>query len=228
MTLGVVFWMRATLEPSETALNALRSDDQVRVMEEVGLLTFGWAGVDSSTALIFYPGAGVDYRSYAPVLRQIAARGYFVVLPPMPLNLAFFNANVADQVVALYPDIDHWVIGGHSLGGVVAAGYAVNHPVIEGIVFWASYPGDDALKDKDIKVLSIYGSQDGLVTAGEIVSSRSLLPTDTIFVRIEGGNHSQFGSYGYQPGDGQASISPEEQWTKIADETAALLDIISN
>lgn len=100
--------------------------------------------------------------------------------------------------------------------------------MIGGIVFWASYPADNTLKGKNIKVLSIYGSKDGLSTTREIESSRNLLPTDAIFVQIEGGNHSQFGSYGFQPSDGQATISPEEQWVQIVDATVKLLVIISN
>jgi pimeloyl-ACP methyl ester carboxylesterase len=228
LTIGLVVWMQGTLGPSETAMNALGSDEQVRVTQEAGLLTFGWAGVESSTGFIFYPGARVDYRSYAPVLRRIAARGYFVVLTPMPLNLALFNGNAADRVMAKYPEVEHWVIGGHSLGGVAAAGYAAGHPAIEGLVLWASYPANDALKDREIKALSIYGSNDALANAAKIDESRALLPPDTVYVEIAGGNHSQFGSYGLQPGDGAAGISPEEQWTQIGEATAAFLESISS
>ncbi len=223
-----VFWAHNFLDPSSEAITALQSDGQVTVIAETGLVIFESTSGSSSTAFIFYPGGRIDYRSYAPLLRQIAAHGYLVILTPMPLNLAFFNVNVAESALAMYPEIKHWVIGGHSLGGVAAARYASNHPVIEGIVFWASYPADNALKDKDIKVLSIYGSQDGLTTNKEIEASHTLLPTDTIFVQVKGGNHSQFGSYGLQSGDGQATMPPEQQWTQIIDATVKLLDIISN
>jgi len=223
-----VFWAHNSFDPSSEAITALRSDGQVKVTEEAGLVIFESTGGSSSTGFIFYPGDRIDYRSYAPLLRQIAARRYLVILTPMPLNLAIFHINAAEQALAMYPEIKHWVIGGHSVGGVAAARYTANHPAIEGIVFLASYPADNALKDKDIKVLSIYGSQDSLATDKEIESSRTLLPADTIFVKIEGGNHSQFGSYGFQPDDGQATISPEQQWMQVVDATAKLLDIISN
>jgi hypothetical protein len=91
------------------------------------------------------------------------------------------------------------------------------------MVFWASYPGDDSLRDRDLKVLSIYGSEDGLTTPGDIAASRPLLPPDALFDQIEGGNHSQFGSYGFQSGDLPALISPEDQWDQVAEATVNFL-----
>lgn len=224
---GAVIWMQAAAAPSGTALNALQSDDQVQVSEDAGVIAFEALSRPSATGFIFYPGGGVDYRAYAPPLRQIAARSYLVVLLSMPLNLAFFDTNAADTVIANYPEVENWVIGGHSLGGVAAASYAARHPAIDGIAFWASYPGNDALKDTRVRALSIYGSQDGLATPGQITDSRSLLPPDTLFVEIEGGNHSQFGSYGLQRGDNPAAIAPEAQWSQIVEATVALLASVS-
>lgn len=220
---GVVVWMQRTMEPSDTALNALRSDDRVKVTQESGLITFEAVGIPSNTGYVFYPGAGVDYRSYAPALRQIAQDGHFVVLAYMPLNLAFFNANAAGKVISKYPEIDHWAIGGHSLGGVVAANYAVQHNDIAGVVFWASYPADNALKQMETKVISIYGTNDGLATEDKIDESRVLLSTDTVFVAIEGGNHAQFGDYGPQPGDNAATISRADQQAQVTQATSDFL-----
>lgn len=222
---GVVVWMQRTMEPSETALNALSSDDhdRVKVTQESGLITFEAVGISSTTGYIFYPGAGVDYRSYAPALRQIAQDGYFVVLAYMPLNIAFFNADAAGQVISKYPEIDHWAVGGHSLGGVVAASYAAQHSEIVGVVFWASYPADSALKQMETKVISIYGTNDGLATEDKINESRALLSADTVFVAIEGGNHAQFGDYGPQPGDNKATISRADQQAQVVKATSEFL-----
>lgn len=222
-----VFWANDASQPDQAALTGLQSDDQIMVKEEAGLLTFAPVNAQPSTGFIFYPGGRVDDRAYAPILRQIAAQGYFVVVPSMPLNLAFFNTGAADQIIAQYPAIQYWAIGGHSLGGVAAASYAAKHPAIAGIVFWASYPADAALKDMHIKVLSIYGSNDGLSTVDKIDASRALLPADSMFVEILGGNHGQFGSYGPQAGDNTASISPEGQWAQIADATSIFLASLS-
>ena len=130
-----------------------------------------------TVGFIFYPGGRVDYRAYAPVLRMIAESGYFVALVPAPLNLAFFDMNAAAPVLAQYPEIRHWVVGGHSLGGVAASVFAKDHlDQLDGIVFFASYPADDSLKNSDIKVLSIYGTNDmaGMETFEE---KKSLLPS---------------------------------------------------
>ena len=166
----------------------------------------------TSTGFLFYPGGRVDYRAYAPVLRKIAEQGYFVAVVKVKLNLAFFDVKAADQVIAKYPQVERWAIGGHSLGGVAAAIYAKDHlDTIRAIVFWASYPADDALKNSNILVLSIHGSHDGLATGDKINASKTLFPEQTQYVSIEGGNHGQFGSYGIQAGGNAATISPEEQ-----------------
>ena len=221
---SVVLWMQATLGPSPIALAALQSDDQVSVSQESEFITFAPVAGYSSSAFILYPGAGIDPRSYAPILRQIAAQGHLAILLEMPLNLAILNPNAADQVIAEHPEIDYWVIGGHSLGGVVAARYVANKPGNGGLVFLAAYPANDALKDSHLLTLSIYGSLDGLTTPQDIDASRPLLPADTVFLEIKGGNHSQFGSYGLQRGDNVASISPDEQWSQIVEAIVTLLN----
>lgn len=222
-----VFWASDASPASDVALQAMQSDSQAFVSAEHGWVIFFPADDPRpETGFIFYPGGRVDYRAYAPALKLIAAQGYFVVLVPVPLNLAFFDGNVSARVTAQYPQIKRWAVGGHSLGGVAASSYAATHPDIEGLVFWASYPANDALKLMVTKVISIYGTNDGLATADKIDASRALLPADAQFVAIEGGNHAQFASYGPQAGDNEASISPEEQWTQVAQATAAFLEAL--
>lgn len=227
---GVVFvaWASDKAVATETALTALNSDEQVFVSAENGWVIFHPAGdARPETGFIFYPGGKVDYRAYTPILKLIAAQGYFVVVTPVPLNLAFFDVNAAARIEATYPEIQNWFVGGHSLGGVAASSYAATHPEIKGVVFWASYPADDSLKINGTKVLSIYGTNDGLAGEGKIDESKALLPADTEFVAIEGGNHAQFGSYGPQAGDNEATISPEEQWTQASEVTAGFFaDVI--
>ena len=222
--LGFILWATNAAQPTETALQALISDSQVTVTQYVDFITFEPAAQRTTTGFIFYPGGRVDYRAYAPVLRKIAGQGYFVAVVKVNLNLAFFDVNAADTVIAKYPQIERWGIGGHSLGGVAAAVYTKDHPdTIRAIAFWASYPADDSLKYSNIVVVSVYGSKDGLSTGDKIEESRVLLPAHTRYVFIEGGNHGPFGSYGIQAGDNDATISPEEQWTQVAEATVRLL-----
>jgi hypothetical protein len=204
------------------AMAAMRSDAKVQVGTGPWI-TFSPVGVQPTTGFIFYPGGHVDARAYAPMLRQIAERGTLVVLVPMPLNLAVFGVNRADQVIEAHPEIEHWVIGGHSLGGAMASAYVHGKPdAVDGLALWASYPADNnGLANRDLKTTSNYGSNDG--QAAKIPASKALLPASTTFVPIDGGNHAQFGWYGTQAGDGQAAISREAQQAQIVDATTALL-----
>jgi predicted esterase len=223
--LGFIVWASFAAQPTDAALQALKSDKSVSVSQEGGFITFSPAGETPSTGFIFYPGGRVDHRAYAPLLREIAARGYFVALLDVRLNLAFFDINAADEVISKYPEVGHWAVGGHSLGGVAASSYGSKHAdFIDGIVLWASYPADDSLKTSGVRVVSIYGTLDGLATLDKIKASEGLLPDDAEYVAIEGGNHSQFGAYGFQDGDNPASIAAEEQWNLVADATANFLE----
>jgi pimeloyl-ACP methyl ester carboxylesterase len=211
------------------ALVALESDPVVHV-ETGGWLVFQPVQTTPDTGLILYPGGRVDYRSYAPAARAIAAQGYLVVVPRMPLNLAVFSPNAARAVIQAYPEILTWVVGGHSLGGAMIANFAANDPTgIDGLIFWAAYPADsDDLSISDIQVASIYATQDGLSSVEEVLASQPRLPPETQWLSIEGGNHAQFGWYGEQPGDNAASISREEQQKQIIDASLDLLDKVSN
>ena len=169
--------------------------------------------------MIIYPGGRVDPRSYAPMAHALAGEGYLSIIVPMPLNLAVFNPGAALDVMAAFPEITNWAVGGHSLGGAMAANFVRNHlPVLDGLFLWAAYPasGDD-LSGLEVDVVSIYGTLDGLMTGAEVEASRMLLPADTVWVPIEGGNHAQFGWYGDQPGDNPATISREEQQAQTID-----------
>ncbi|MDX9993128.1 MAG: alpha/beta hydrolase [Anaerolineales bacterium] len=220
---GFVAWASRAAQPGQAALDALVSDETVRVTQTTAYISFQPASQQPTTGLIFYPGARVDYRAYAPALRQIAAQGYLVALVPVRLNLAFFDIEAGAPALAAFPQITTWAAGGHSLGGTAASLFAQNHPEISAIVFWASYPPDDSLKESGIQALSIYASLDGLASEADIDASRANLPGDAVFTPITGGNHAQFGDYGEQAGDNPASISATDQWQQIIRATADFL-----
>ena len=188
-------------------------------------LVFQPAGATASTGLILYPGGLVDARAYAPAARQIAEAGYLVVIVPMPFKLALFDAGRATEVMQAFPAIKQWALGGHSLGGAMAAQFAYQHPdQVAGLALWAAYPAaNNSLADRALRVVSIFGTRDGLATGAKIDASRPLLPADTQFVAIEGGNHAQFGWYGKQSGDNDATISRAEQQSQVIAATVGLL-----
>jgi pimeloyl-ACP methyl ester carboxylesterase len=224
---GFVAWAMNAAQPGQAGLSALISDEQVLVTQSAAYIVFQPADQQPSTGLIFYPGGRVDYRAYAPALRQIAAEGYLVVLVPVRLNLAFFDIEAGAPALKDFPQITTWAVSGHSLGGAAASLFVTNHPEISAIIFWASYPANDSLKDTDIKALSIYASLDGLASLDDIDASKANLPADAVFVPIEGGNHAQFGDYGQQSGDLPATISPEEQWGQVARATSDFLQLLA-
>lgn len=222
---GFVLWAMNAAQPMPEALAALESDAAVTVTE-ADWFEFTPANGSPTTGFIFYPGGRVDPRAYAPPARALAEQGYLVAITPMPLNLAIIDSERANAVIAAHPEIERWLIGGHSLGGATAAIYANRYPqAVEGVVFWAAYPPDsDSLAARDDLVISsIYGTLDGLATPAKIQATTPLLPAGAQFVPIEGGNHAQFGWYGEQSGDNPATISREEQQAQVVAATAAAL-----
>lgn len=226
---GFVAWAGTPWGPAMAeAEAALVSDDGVTVTRD-RWLTFAPAQAEPTTGYAFYPGGKVTAESYAPMARALAEQGFLVVLMPMPLNLAIFDLDAAGDVVAAYPGITHWAVGGHSLGGVAAANFAKNQTSVEGLVLLASLPqdSDDLSGRADLDVRFIYASEDGLFTPDEYEKARTLLPPDTVYIEIEGGNHGYFGWYGDQEGDGTPTISREAQQAEIVSATADLLSRIS-
>jgi hypothetical protein len=221
---GFIIWAETPSQPGTYALAALESDENVQVIDHGDYISFEPTLQKSATGFLFYPGGHVDFRAYSPILRRIAENGYLVVLVRVNLNLAFFDIEAGAPVLKIFPQVTNWVTGGHSLGGVASAYFAYNHPEIKGIVFWASYPADDRLKNSGIKMISIYGTEDGGLDNGKKIEQyKALQPADTKFVVIQGGNHGQFGDYGSQPGDKPATITAESQWQQVTDATVQFL-----
>ena len=223
---GFVIWAETGPGPMPEAQAALQSNAQVQVTTSPWL-TFQPTDGQATTGLIFYPGGRVDPGAYAPAAQAIAEQGYLVVIVPMPLNLAVLSPERGQAVMDAHPEIQKWAVGGHSLGGAMAANFAHGHPEeVQGLVLWAAYPASsDDLSTSNLQVVSIYATQDGLATGDKIEASRALLPANTKWVKIEGGNHAQFGWYGPQSGDNPASISREQQQQEVI---AATLDLLKS
>lgn len=207
IVIGFIVYSQFDYGPSEILeeqvdLEAVERDDQ-------GLI---FMPEDSNgQGLILYQGAKVEAEAYAYLGKKLSEQGYTVSIPDLPLKFGIFGVDKAEAVIADYPEIGSWFIGGHSLGGVAAAMYADEHQnELAGLFFLGSYPsGDFALSD--LPMLSVYGENDGLTLLDDIENNRILFSANSEFVEIPGGNHAQFGLYGEQKGDNPADIQPLEQ-----------------
>lgn len=167
-----------------------------------------WMGPEQApVGVAFIPGALVDPQAYENIWAPIADAGYPVYIAKPPLGLAFGVPDVIAQARAALPDVQQWVVAGHSLGGAVASGQTDG---AAGLILLGAYPIND-ISDADVPVLSVSASNDGLSTPEDIEASRGTLPADTEFVVIDGGVHAFFGDYGPQSGDGQPTITREQQ-----------------
>jgi pimeloyl-ACP methyl ester carboxylesterase len=224
---GFVWWGTHPLGPTQGALAALQSDGTVRVSQVAGGWEFMPTSGEPSAAIVFYPGGHVDARSYAPYARDVASHHYLVVIPIMPLSLAVLAPNAADKAVAAHPEISRWVIGGHSLGGAMASQYAAKHRgAMRGLVLLAAYPpsGGD-LSTSGISALTEVGTLDTVVNRANLAAGRDLLPSDAVYLDLQGGNHAQFGDYGPQPGDDpNPTMSAAEQRRYAVDGTVDILN----
>ena len=171
--------------------------------------------------IIFYPGGLVEYKSYLPLMEKFAKEGVMCILVKMPFDFAFLDFRAAGRFIKLYPEVENWYMAGHSLGGAMAASYVSRHPKdFKGLILLAAYSTHNISK-KDVKVLSIYGSNDGVLNRKHYQKYLKNLPpvgqglTEII---IDGGNHSQFACYGAQKHDYMPEITWQEQQSITAQE----------
>jgi dienelactone hydrolase len=166
---------------------------------------------EPTAGFIFYPGGKVEYTAYIPLMKQLASEGVMGVLVKMPFNLAVFDIDAAEGIQEQYPEIEKWYIGGHSLGGSMAAAYLEEHTdAFDGLILLGSYSTTD-LTSTDLDVLSIYGSEDRVLNAEKYEEYKVNLPEEFVEIVIDGGCHAYFGAYGMQEGDGEPGITCEEQ-----------------
>ena len=206
---GFSIWYLTDYSHADASVNAyLNGTDNVSVEKiDNGLFL---DGPGNESALIFYPGAKIEYTAYLPLFTELANDGVDCFIVEMPFNLVFFGLDSADSIVSNSNfTYDKWYISGHSLGGVVASYYVKNHSTdYDGLILLASYPAEDL---NNVSVLSIYGSNDKVFNKETYDKSKGLMDYNLTEYVINGGNHAQFASYGNQAGDGVATISSENQ-----------------
>lgn len=223
----MVYARPAAAEPQASA--ALRSENGVRLADRLTWYELVPSREDKSgrpikptTGLVFLPGARIDPRAYAPQLRRLAAAGYLVVVLKEPFGLSVFDRDHAQKVLDNHPEIAHWAVGGHSLGGTIAASFADDQRRVEGLLLLASYPAS-RVERGDLKVTSVSGDQDGRTTRADVDRSRANLPPETRFLVLPGAAHSTFADYGPQPGDGTPTTDRTQAQEQVA---AAAIELL--
>ena len=211
---AILLYANGYARAAETAQAAL--DTAVRAE---GMLLFGDA--DAEAGIILYPGGKVDGGAYANLACRIAERtGMLVAVPDMPLHLAVLDPDAADRVMAQCPDVTGWYIGGHSLGGAMAARYASRHAdCVGGLILLAAYPADPVT----VPTLSIYGACETVLDWEKYGQGRAYWSDGSQELVLPGGNHAQFGDYGAQKGDTEAAIPAAAQQQQAADAIARWL-----
>ena len=224
--IGCFLYINDYYHANEDAIAVLQqgaSDtSEVIVSEKDGLMVFLPRG-GTDIGMIFYPGGKVEYSAYAPLLYQCARQGITCVLVEMPGNLAVLDMNAAEGIPERYTHVNRWYLAGHSLGGAMASSYLAKHTEdYEGAILLAAY-ATEALHGE--KVLSVYGSEDSVLNMEKYEENKANLPEDYTEVVIGGGCHAYFGAYGTQDGDGEPSISAEQQWEITAQAVAEFVGI---
>ena len=214
ITGGCVIYVSDYYRADSEAISAFTSDHSVEANEiSDGILVF--EPEDAIAGFIFYPGGKVEYTAYIPLMSSLAEVGVLCILIEMPCNLAVLDMNAADGLCDGYPEIDNWYIGGHSLGGSMAASFLAGHSEeFDGLILLGSY----STAEITLPVLSIYGSEDYVLNREKYDKYKSNIDSTLTEVVLDGGCHAYFGMYGAQDGDGTPSISNEEQIRFTAEE----------
>jgi pimeloyl-ACP methyl ester carboxylesterase len=221
VTVVFVGWSLVAYRASATARLALQPDSVVTIRHDNGIWSFVPRRPPDTRvpALVFFPGALVDPVAYAPLVRAAATAGYPAYLVELPRRGAFGGAEAPalarriEQLFGAAGTPRQWVVAGHSRGAVVASQIAAERRrgFMGLVLIGSSHPRDVDLSALPVLVTKIVGTRDGLATRAEVESNRAKLPAATRWVWVEGGNHSQFGWYGFQPGDRPATIDAKIQ-----------------
>lgn len=213
-------------QPEDFVYSYLKSSDSVEVnYDEMGNIIF-IPNVAKDIAILFYPENLVNAESYAPLCFKLAEEGYGVVLIKPFLNISFFSIFKTKKILNKEEKINKWIIVGHGSGAKVGSYIVRKFPQkIKGIVFLASYPIFD-ISEYNVKSLVIYAEFDSIVSYDKIMKKFENFPKNTEFLKISGGNHSQFGYFGGIFGDGESLITKEQQQEIIIEKIRVFLNSI--
>lgn len=215
---GFFVYSQFYFHAEKTATDYLNGTEDVNISKVSNGLFLDGYGNDS--AIIFYPGAKVEYTSYLPLFTDLASKGIDCYLVEMPFNLAFLGRNSADAIID-NSSYNHYFMAGHSLGGAMAGGYVNGTDKnITGLIYLSAHMPNEIR----VPVLSIRGTNDGIINLTGYNEAKSMVKANFTEVLIDGGNHAQFAYYGKQPGDGNATISAESQQNQTVEAILIFID----
>lgn len=168
--------------------------------------------IEADTLFIFYPGGLVRPQAYEWLGTALAEEGVRTVIPVFPFDLAVTGPNRADKFANIMEQYDNVILGGHSLGGAMAARYALkNADKLDGLVLMGAFSAEsDDLSGLELPIQVQAAEHDGLATLDEVQEGMQRLPDTSELVVIQGAVHSFFGRYGPQKNDGIPTMSRHE------------------
>ena len=176
---------------------------------------------------VFYPGGLVRPQAYEWLGRALSADGIETWIPVMPFDLAVTGIDRADAIIAHVGNVPV-VMGGHSLGGAMAADYASKHAdKLVGMVLCAADPASNVTVAASWPVLSLRAERDGVAAAADVQGGLDRLPAGSKIVTIEGSVHAFFGRYGPQQGDGTPTVARADAEKQIVAAIATYLASIA-
>jgi hypothetical protein len=216
-------WLANSYRTQGVDSRDLREDARVALREDAATLAFRPAAPGAAAALLFFCGSGVAAQAYAPLLRPVAEAGFPVYIVKLPYRFAPLESHKVEALaraasaMAAHPGIARWVVAGHSQGGALAARFAGGEGAGASalVLIGTTHPKARSLAALPIPVAKIYATNDAVAPPDRVLANKALLPPQTEWVEVAGGNHAQFGHYGRQLGDGAASITREAQQQQV-------------
>ncbi len=219
--------------PDEVKI-ALQGTDEVSVenWKDKESYVFSPVSDDVTIGLILYPEGNLDVRLYAPLAQMIAKEGHQVTFLARRFEREYdFVAEAIriNEVIAAYPNIETWVIGGLTWSSVLPIDFVLkNTEKVDAVILLASRLDEStSLAKTDLPVLYVYGTHDE-ENEDLLNWQEPYLPAHTVYGIIDGGNRLQYGYIGPMARDVGAEISVAEQQREAADHIVTFLQSLED
>ena len=208
------FWVYVQLRTYSAQadyLQKIKTDPEVAIIESNNYFLLKPAQIDpEKMPLVYYPGGLVAPEAYLYKMGRVALElQKTVYVIRAPFNAAIFDIEAAGRIIESYDLGQAWV-GGHSLGGITACRFTENNPEkVYGLFLFGSYCDKD-LGTFEGPVVSLMGTEDKIINRDNYEAAKDNLPPGVEIIEVEGLNHSDFGNYGLQGGDGRSSLDNDQ------------------